>query len=109
QIQTVAIPKRFSLVTRDIWTLQPRLMRRQGKRTFALLLHPKFRAGYDFLALRAEAGEPLQEVTDWWTTFQQASATEQTNMVNDLSKIDNEPKRRPRRRRRRNPAAKQED
>ena len=109
QIQTVAIPKRFSLVTRDIWTLQPRLTRRQGKRAFALLLHPKFRAGYDFLALRAEAGEPLQELTDWWTQFQQASATEQAEMVNALGKNDGEPKRRPRRRRRRKPAAKRED
>src|SRR5690606_11748514 len=106
---TVAIPKRFSLVTRDIWTLQPRLTRRQGKRAFALLLHPKFRAGYDFLALRAEAGEPLQELTDWWTQFQQASAIEQTEMVSALAKNDGEPKRRPRRRRRRKPAAKRED
>ncbi|MEX1199961.1 MAG: polynucleotide adenylyltransferase PcnB [Methylophaga sp.] len=108
QIQTVAIPKRFSLVTRDIWTLQPRLMRRQGKRAFALLLHPKFRAGYDFLVLRAESGEPLQELTDWWTEFQQTTATKQAEMVNGLSKTDAAPKR-PRRRRRRKPANKQED
>ncbi|MEX0614984.1 MAG: polynucleotide adenylyltransferase PcnB, partial [Methylophaga sp.] len=109
QIQTVAIPKRFSLVTRDIWTLQPRLMRRHGKRAFALLLHPKFRAGYDFLALRAESGEPLQELTDWWTEFQQTTATKQADMVNGLSKTDAAPKGRPRRRRRRKPANKQED
>ncbi len=110
QIQTVAIPKRFSLVTRDIWTLQPRLMRRQGKRAFALLLHPKFRAGYDFLALRAESGEPLQELTDWWTEFQQTTATKQAEMVNGLSKTDAAaPKGRPRRRRRRKPANQQED
>ncbi|AFJ03572.1 Poly(A) polymerase [Methylophaga frappieri] len=105
QIQLVAIPKRFSLVTRDIWTLQPRLARRQGKRAFALLLHPKFRAGYDFLALRAEAGEPLQALTEWWTNFQQASATEQAEMVKNLP--DAAPaKRKSRRRRRRRPAAK---
>jgi poly(A) polymerase len=106
QIQTVAIPKRFSLVTRDIWTMQPRLTRRQGKRAFALLLHPKFRAGYDFLALRAQSGEPLQELTDWWTTFQQTSATAQAEMVNALGNGGETDKRKPRRRRRRKPANK---
>jgi len=100
QVQIVAIPKRFSLVTRDIWTMQPRLLRRQGKRAFALLLHPKFRAGYDFLALRAQSGEPLQEVVDWWTTFQQVSAATQSEMVIALGNSGETGKRKPRRRRR---------
>lgn len=105
QIQRVAIPKRYSLVTRDIWTLQPRLMKRQGKWAFKSLLHPKFRAAYDFLALRSDAGEPLSELVDWWTTFQEVSATEQQTMVDTLG---GEPQgRKPRRRRRRRkPAAK---
>jgi len=99
QIQWVAIPKRYSLVTRDIWTLQPRLTKRQGKRAFKSLLHPKFRAAYDFLALRSDAGEPLSELVDWWTTFQEVSATEQQGMVDGLG---GEPQgRKPRRRRRR--------
>lgn len=106
QIQTVAIPKRFSLVTRDIWTLQPRLARRQGKRAFALLLHAKFRAGYDFLLLRAQAGEPLEELAQWWTLFQQESATEQAKMVTALNTASDAPQKKPRRRRRRKPAAK---
>ncbi|WP_273152572.1 polynucleotide adenylyltransferase PcnB [Methylophaga thiooxydans] len=105
QIQRVAIPKRYSLVTRDIWTLQPRLTKRQGKRAFKSLLHPKFRAAYDFLALRSDAGEPLSDLVDWWTTFQDVSATEQQTMVDTLG---GEPQgRKPRRRRRRRkPAAK---
>lgn len=105
QIQSVAIPKRFSMVTRDIWTLQPRLARRQGKRAFALLLHAKFRAGYDFLVLRAQSGEPLQELADWWTTFQAVSATEQAQMVKQLAATSDSPNPKPRRRRRRKPAA----
>jgi poly(A) polymerase len=110
QLQRVAIPKRFSLVTRDIWHMQSRLTKRQGKRAFRLLEHPKFRAGYDFLALRAEAGEPLDELVSWWTNFQEVSETEQQKMVAGLNKADaNGPKRRPRRRRRRKPAAKKED
>lgn len=105
QIQRVAIPKRYSLVTRDIWTLQPRLTKRQGKRAFKSLLHPKFRAAYDFLALRSDAGEPLAELVDWWTTFQDVSATEQQTMVDTLGGESQGRKPR-RRRRRRKPAAK---
>lgn len=100
QTQTVAIPKRFSMVTRDIWTMQPRLLRRQGKRALSLLLHPKFRAGYDFLALRAQSGEPLQELVDWWTTFQQVPAAKQSEMVLALGNTAGAGKRKPRRRRR---------
>jgi poly(A) polymerase len=104
QIQRVAIPKRYSLVTRDIWTLQPRLLKRQGKRAFKTLLHPKFRAGYDFLALRAQAGEPLKETVDWWTKFQSETVKEQQSMVDSLGKEGSVKK--PRRRRRRRPVAK---
>lgn len=105
QIQRVAVPKRFSLVTRDIWNLQPRLTKRQGKRAFRTLTHPKFRAGYDFLALRAEAGESLSELADWWTRFQEVSSTEQQKMVDGLNGEGGTRKPR-RRRRRRKPAAK---
>ncbi len=106
QVQRVAVPKRFSLVTKDIWNMQPRLMKRQGKRAFRALLHPKFRAAYDFLALRHEAGEPLSEIVDWWTRFQDVSANEQEKMVAGLSgngKTTSKPRRR---RRRRKPATK---
>lgn len=105
QVQRVAVPKRFSLVTRDIWNLQPRLTKRQGKRAFRTLTHPKFRAGYDFLALRAEAGESLTELADWWTRFQEVSSTEQQKMVDGLNGEGGTRKPR-RRRRRRKPAAK---
>ncbi|HEC74053.1 MAG TPA: polynucleotide adenylyltransferase PcnB [Methylophaga aminisulfidivorans] len=104
QIQRVSIPKRYSLVTRDIWTLQPRLIKRQGKRAFRTLTHPKFRAAYDFLALRSDAGEPLDEIVDWWTAFQEKPSTEQQSMVADLGKVTGRPKPK-RRRRRRKPAS----
>lgn len=104
QVQRVAVPKRFSLVTRDIWSMQPRLLKRQGKRAFRSLLHPKFRAAYDFLALRSEAGEPLSDLVDWWTRFQEVSAQEQQAMVAALSG-GNSKSGKPRRRRRR-PSAK---
>lgn len=85
QVNRVAVPKRYTLDTRDIWGLQPRLDQRQGKRAFKQLTHPKFRAGYDFLLLRAETGEPVEELADWWTQFQFANEAEQLNLVKNLS------------------------
>mgnify|MGYP005848703925 CR=1 FL=1 len=70
QARHVSIPKRFSLPMREIWSLQPRFQRRQGRRALQLLEHPRFRAAYDFLLLRGAAGEVEQELCDWWTQIQ---------------------------------------
>ena len=51
QQRSIAIPKRFQAVIKDIWILQEKLERREGKRAFKTFDHPKFRAGYDFLLL----------------------------------------------------------
>lgn len=80
QQRRIAIPKRFGLPMREIWSLQPRLERRQGKRSMALIGHPRFRAAYDFLLLRAEAGEVDAEVAEWWTRFQDVDAAERARM-----------------------------
>ena len=68
---TIAIPKRFAQFIRDVWTLQPRLERRQKKNLSRTLGHPKFRAAYDFLLLRAELQLVDQEIADWWTEIQE--------------------------------------
>ncbi len=69
----VALPKRFSLSAREVVSLQPRFDLRSGKRSLRLLEHPRFRAAYDFLLLRAAAGEIEQSVADWWTDIQTLS------------------------------------
>lgn len=69
QIPSLSMPRRFTHMARDIWSLQVRL-KRIKKRSIRVLMHPKFRAAYDFLLLRAEAGEPLQELVDYWTKEQ---------------------------------------
>jgi poly(A) polymerase len=89
----VAIPKRVGLPMREIWAMQPRLERRQGKRPFMMVSHPRFRAAYDFLLLRAQAGEVDMEVADWWTRFQEADAGERAEMTGASKR------KRPRRRR----------
>ena len=69
QILTTAMPRRFTQMARDIWSLQVRL-KRTGKRSFRVLMHPKFRAAYDFLLLRAQAGESVANLVDYWTQEQ---------------------------------------
>ncbi|MCG7876757.1 MAG: polynucleotide adenylyltransferase PcnB [Candidatus Thiodiazotropha taylori] len=81
QLKHVSIPKRFSYPMRDIWQLQPRFEQRQGKRPYRFLSHPRFRAAYDFLLLRAEAGEVELELSNWWTEFQRANSQQKQSMT----------------------------
>ena len=101
QQQSVAIPKRFQLPIKDIWILQERFEKRDAKRAFKTLEHPKFRAGYDFLLLRAEFGdEQLQGLANWWTEFQDASSATQSQMLKTTGYA--KPRRKVRRKRRPN-------
>ncbi len=89
----ISIPRRFSQFIRDVWNLQPRLERRQPRTIERLLSHPKFRAAYDFLLLRADAGEVPQEQAVWWTNIQTADSEERSAMIRSLKP----PKKRQRR------------
>ncbi len=80
-IAHVTIPRRFRVPMREIWHLQPRFERRGGKRVWQLLAHPRFRAAYDFLLLRAGAREVDPELADWWTRLQSVDRAEQERMV----------------------------
>jgi len=80
----VSIPKRFSFPMREIWSLQSRLTRRQGKNAAKLFEHKRFRAAYDFLLLRAQAGEESQELADWWTRYQEVDGNARHGMVQSL-------------------------
>ena len=70
-ILRVAIPKRFSIPMREIWAMQTRFEMRSHTRARKLMTHPRFRAAYDFLVLRAQYGDAqLQELATWWTEAQ---------------------------------------
>ncbi|MDP4548240.1 polynucleotide adenylyltransferase PcnB [Marinobacter sp. MDS2] len=84
QVQATSIPKRFSGPMKEIWELQIRLPRRQGKRAFATLSHPRFRAAYDFLLVRESAGELEPGLGAWWTDFQKADERGQEKMLSQL-------------------------
>jgi poly(A) polymerase len=81
QQSRVAIPRRFSVPMREVLMLQPRFNRRSGIKSLALLQHPRFRAAYDFLMLRAQAGAAAPELADWWTQIQVLPQEERVNLV----------------------------
>ena len=91
----LSIPRRYDGMMKEIWALQPRFEQRGGQRPYRLLEHPRFRAAYDFLLLRAESGEVDAELGDWWTRFQDADDETRAAML----VADTAP--RPRRKRRR--------
>jgi poly(A) polymerase len=80
----VLIPRRFSLGLREMFALQPRLEHPRGRRALRVLEHPRFRAAYDLLLLRAQAGLALEERGDWWTRLQEASPAEREQMTDKL-------------------------
>ncbi|TWX72644.1 polynucleotide adenylyltransferase PcnB [Colwellia sp. C1TZA3] len=107
QQRSIAIPKRFQAVMKDIWILQEKLVRRDGKRAFKALEHPKFRAGYDFLLLRAEIEQPntsnsepgsLQELAKWWGDFQESNVDTQQVMIKSIVPSKSGPRRNTRKR-----------
>jgi poly(A) polymerase len=67
---------------REIWDLQLLLPRRGGQRAKRLAEHPRFRAAYDFVLLREQAGENLDGLGDWWTKYQEVDEEQQQQMAN---------------------------
>jgi poly(A) polymerase len=92
QIKSTAIPKILVMAIRDIWHLQFRLTQPASPKTFELLDHPRFRAAYDFLLLRAEIDSKYQEKAAWWTRLQEADPVTQTQMLTDEVKKHQKPR-----------------
>ena len=81
----LAIPRRFSLGLSEMFSLQPRLEHPSGRRALRLLTHPRFRAAYDLLLLRAELGLASPEMARWWTEVQAVPHEEQGHMADALA------------------------
>jgi len=104
QIPITAIPKRFTMPMREIWDLQLLLPRRGGQRAERLVAHSRFRAAYDFVLLREQAGEELSGLGDWWTAYQEANTEKRARMAAAVGEPSSN-KRRTRNRRRPKPTA----
>jgi poly(A) polymerase len=66
---------------REIWMMQPRFERRSGNGPFTLVEQPRFRAGFDFLRLRADAGEIDADLADWWEDFALGTPEERESLL----------------------------
>ena len=97
QVRYVSIPKRFTTTMRDIWALQSRFRHHSGRRAISLFHHPKFRAAYDFLCLRANAGETEVEDCRWWTELQEKNPQQQKKILSAQTHAPRKRRSKPRR------------
>jgi poly(A) polymerase len=72
---------RLAADMREIWMMQPRFERRQTVSAQSLVAQPRFRAGYDFLRLRADAQEVDADLADWWEDFSLGDAEEREALL----------------------------
>ena len=98
QQHTIAIPRRFGSFAKETWMTQDRLIKRNPRTIGRLIQHKRFRAGFDFLCLRAETETDLAESAKWWTTFQEQDEAAQQDMIADLPKPQRKRRRRNKRR-----------
>ncbi|EYC51132.1 poly(A) polymerase [Hylemonella gracilis str. Niagara R] len=66
---------------REIWLMQPRFDKRVGGSPYGLVEQPRFRAGFDFMRLRAEVGEVPTALADWWEDFSTGSDDAREDLI----------------------------
>ncbi len=81
QVKSTALPRHITMAMREVWSLQAKFNSRYGSKPSRLITHPRFRAGYDFLMLRAETGGADMELAEWWGKYQEASENDQRKMT----------------------------
>ncbi len=84
---------------REIWMLQPRFEKRVGSTPFGLVEQVRFRAAFDFMRLRADAGEIDEVLADWWQEFSLADDNLRQDMVDQVREEQAQRPRTPRVRR----------
>ena len=80
----VIIPLRVRTIVQEIWWMQDLMERRPKKSIDSIMANRRFRAAYDFLVLRAEAGEIDRASPDWWTRLQEVTPDQRRSMIDSL-------------------------
>ncbi len=95
----ISVPRRTTIPMKEMLALQTRFNMRKGVRSLRFLHHPRFRAAYDFMLLRASSGGFEADAAQWWTDIQLADDKTQREMAQvGLGARSGKRKRRPRRR-----------
>jgi poly(A) polymerase len=81
---------------REIWMMQPRFEKRTGSGPMTLVMQARFRAGFDFMRLRADIGEVEEDLADWWQTFSLADDLAREDMLQQVRLQTQRPQRVPR-------------
>jgi poly(A) polymerase len=84
--QLMNLPNRMKQMIRSMWRMQKHLENPRPRRVDGLYGQRYFRASYDFLLLRAEAGEIRYRWSSWWRNYQKATTKVRLKM---LTKINN--------------------
>lgn len=84
QMKTLMIPRRLTAMIRSMWTLQYHLERRRHSRIYRIFNQRFFRAAVDFLQLRVQVGEPLNECLQWWLKFREGDKQLRTQLMDEL-------------------------
>lgn len=66
---------------REIWTMQSRFEKRVGAAPYSLVDQLRFRAGFDFMCLRADIGEVDEALVGWWQEFSNADDQLRADLV----------------------------
>ncbi len=107
QNKSTALPKFLMTAIQEVWFLQSKFANRLGAKPSRFMTHPRFRAAYDFLALRVKCGDGDSELVDWWERYQIASEEEKIEMTTPQKKprVKTKTKRKPFFRRRKSKTA----
>lgn len=81
QVRITTLPRHLTLAIREVWNQQVKFDSRVGAKPSKFLAHPRFRAAYDFLMLRAQTGNASEELAQWWTRYQSVNDTERRKMT----------------------------
>jgi poly(A) polymerase len=79
---------------REIWQMQPRFDRRSGSGPWSLVEQARFRAGFDFMRLRADVGEVEEALADWWQEFSLADDATRQDLLDQARQSQQRPKAR---------------
>jgi len=104
-LDALAIQRRYVSDMREIWLMQPRFEKRQAGTAMRLMEHIRFRAGYDFMLLRAESGQCDSALAQWWTDFIEADAQGRADLLAQAAALRGPSTASRSRRRRRKPSA----
>ena len=85
QTGNFSIQRRFVADMKEVWALQPRFEKRTSHAPFRFLEHERFRAAYDFLLLRCQAGEMPAALGDWWTRFIDSDSNQREKMISEVA------------------------